>query len=254
MIPLRVDILRTRFGDLQRAADCRSNVFAFLHELTLSPKMGRALVYTFGLIPAHEQLLFARHGITLPQAILPMFTSMFLHGGWMHLLGNMLFLWVFGGAVEEALGHFQYLIFYLICGVGSALVHTVFNLGSKVPTIGASGAISGVMGAFIVLFPRSRVTTLIPALLLFFTVRIPAYLMLGYWFFLQFFSGVASLGMTDQGGVAWWAHVGGIYPGGACLWWGCAPKMRSAAYALEPGRTGFSLSSSCRPVCENQTG
>ncbi len=91
-----------------------------------------------------------------------MFTSMFLHGGWMHLLGNMLFLWVFGGAVEEALGHFQYLIFYLICGVGSALVHTMFNLGSKVPTIGASGAISGVMGAFIVLFPRARVTTLIP--------------------------------------------------------------------------------------------
>jgi len=131
-------------------------------------------------------LLFARHGISIPQAIFPMFTSMFLHGGWLHLLGNMLFLWVFGGAVEEALGHFQYLIFYLICGVGSALVHTVFNLGSKVPTIGASGAISGVMGAFIVLFPRARVTTLIPALLLFFTVKIPAYLMLGYWFFLQF--------------------------------------------------------------------
>jgi membrane associated rhomboid family serine protease len=159
-----------------------------------------------------------------------MFTSMFLHGGWMHLLGNMLFLWVFGGAVEEALGHFQYLIFYLICGVGSALVHTVFNLGSKVPTIGASGAISGVMGAFIVLFPRARVTTLIPALLLFFTVKIPAYLMLGYWFFLQFFSGVASLGMTDQGGVAWWAHVGGFVLG-AVLVVGTRTKMRRAAYS-----------------------
>ncbi len=159
-----------------------------------------------------------------------MFTSMFLHGGWLHLLGNMLFLWVFGGAVEEALGHFQYLIFYLICGVGSALVHTVFNLGSKVPTIGASGAISGVMGAFIVLFPKARVTTLIPALLLFFTVRIPAYLMLGYWFFLQFFSGVASLGMTDQGGVAWWAHVGGFILG-ALLVVGVRTKMRSAAYS-----------------------
>jgi membrane associated rhomboid family serine protease len=154
---------------------------------------------------------------------------MFLHGGWLHLLGNMLFLWVFGGAVEEALGHFQYLIFYFVCGVGSALVHTAFNLGSKVPTIGASGAISGVMGAFIVLFPRARVTTLIPALLLFFTVRIPAYLMLGYWFFLQFFSGVASLGMTDQGGVAWWAHVGGFLLG-AVLVVGVRPKMRSAAY------------------------
>jgi membrane associated rhomboid family serine protease len=228
MIPLKVDILRARFAIIN-ALLILVNVLAFLHELTLSPKMGRALVYTFGLIPAHEQLLFSPHGITLGQAILPMFTSMFLHGGWMHLLGNMLFLWVFGGAVEEALGHFQYLIFYLICGVGSALVHTVFNLGSRLPTVGASGAISGVMGAFIVLFPSARVTTLIPALLLFFTVRIPAYLMLGYWFFIQFFSGVASLGMTDQGGVAWWAHVGGFILG-AMLVVGVRTKMRRAAY------------------------
>jgi membrane associated rhomboid family serine protease len=227
MIPLRVDIFRTRVA-LINGLLILLNVVAFLYELTLSPKLGRALVFTFGLTPAREQLLFARHGITLGQAILPMFTSMFLHGGWAHLLGNMLFLWVFGGAVEEALGHFQYLIFYLICGVGSALVHTVFNLGSKVPTVGASGAISGVMGAFIVLFPRARVTTLIPALLLFFTVKIPAYLMLGYWFFLQIFSGVASLGMTDKGGVAWWAHVGGFILG-AIFVTGVRPKMRSAA-------------------------
>ncbi len=109
--------------------------------------------------------------------------------------------------MEEALGRFQYFTFYFICGIGSAIVHTMVNWGSKVPTIGASGAISGIMGAFIVLFPRSRVTTLIPALLLFFTIRIPAILMLGYWFLIQFVSGVASLGVGDQGGVAWWAHV-----------------------------------------------
>jgi len=228
MIPLRVDILRTR------AAICNGliiivNVLAFLYELSLPPKAGQALVYTFGLIPSHEQLLFAKHGITLGQAILPMFTSMFLHGGWMHLLGNMLFLFVFGGSVEEALGHFQYFIFYFVCGVGSALVHTMVNWGSKVPTIGASGAISGIMGAFIVLFPRSRVTTLIPALLLFFTIRIPAVLMLGYWFLIQFFSGVASLGVGDQGGVAWWAHVGGFLLG-ALLVVGERPKLRRAAY------------------------
>lgn len=227
MIPLRVDIFRSRIA-IMNALLILANVLAFLHELTLSPRLGRVLVYKFGLTPSHEQLLFARHGITLPQAILPLFTSMFLHGGWMHLLGNMLFLWVFGGAVEEALGHFQYLIFYLVCGVGSALVHTAFNLGSKVPTIGASGAISGVMGAFIVLFPRARVTTMIPPLF-FFTVKIPAYLMLGYWFLLQFFSGVASLGMTDQGGVAWWAHVGGFILG-ALLVVGVRTKMRRAAY------------------------
>src|SRR5216683_3574312 len=163
MIPLRVDILRTRFA-IFNALLILVNVFVFVHEVTLSPKMGRALVYSFGLIPAHEQLLFARHGISFGQAVLPMFTSMFLHGGWMHLLGNMLFLWVFGGSVEDALGHFQYLIFYFICGIGSALVHTAFNWGSKIPTVGASGAISGIMGAFIVLYPRARVTTLIPAL------------------------------------------------------------------------------------------
>jgi len=143
-----------------------------------------------------------------------MVTSMFLHGGWMHLLGNMLFLWVFGGSVEDALGHLQYLIFYFISGVGAAVVHTIFNWGSDVPTVGASGAISGVMGAFIVLFPRAQVATLIPALFLFFTIRIPAFLMLGYWFFLQIFSGLVSLGVGgQQGGVAWWAHVVGFLLG-----------------------------------------
>ncbi len=229
MIPLRVDIFRSRFAFIN-ALLIIVNVLAFLHEVTLTPSMGHALVYSFGLIPAHEQLLFAKHGITIGQAILPMFTSMFLHGGWMHLLGNMLFLWVFGGAVEEALGHFQYLIFYLICGVGSALVNTMLNLGSNFTTIVARVAISGFMGAFIVLFPKTLETTLIPAFMLFFNVRIPAYLMLGYWFFLQFFNGVASLGMTDQGGVAWWAHVGGFLLG-AVLVVGERTKMRSAAYS-----------------------
>ncbi len=212
MIPLRVDIFRTRAA-IFNALLILVNVLAFLHELTLSPKKGRALVYTFGLIPAHEQLLFARHGIGIAQAILPMFTSMFLHGGWMHLAGeHAVSVGVWRGG-RGSIGAFSISHLLLDLRGGSALVHTVFNLGSKVPTIGASGAISGVMGAFIVLFPRARVTTLIPALLLFFTVRIPAYLMLGYWFFLQFFSGVASLGMTDQGGVAWWAHVGGFVLG-----------------------------------------
>jgi membrane associated rhomboid family serine protease len=213
MIPLRVDILRTRL------AICNGflivlNVIVFFYELSLSPRAGKSLVYAFGLIPSNTQLLFSNHGITLSQAFLSMVTSMFLHGGWIHLLGNMLFLWVFGGSVEEALGHFKYLMFYFISGVGAAVVHTIFNWGSNVPTVGASGAISGVMGAFIVLFPRARVATLIPALFLFFTIRIPAFLMLGYWFFLQIFSGVASLGVGGQGGgVAWWAHVGGFLLG-----------------------------------------
>jgi membrane associated rhomboid family serine protease len=226
MIPLRVDILRTRVA-ICNGILIIANVLAFLYELSLPPKAGQALVYTFGLVPSHAQLLLAGHGITLAQAFVPLVTSMFLHGGWMHLLGNMLFLWVFGGSVEETLGHLQYLIFYFICGIGSALVHMFVNWGSTVPTIGASGAISGIMGAFIVLYPSARVTTLIPALLLFFTVRIPAVLMLGYWFFIQFFSGVASLGVGDQGGVAWWAHVGGFILG-AVLVAGERAKLRRA--------------------------
>jgi membrane associated rhomboid family serine protease len=227
MIPLRVDILRTRAA-LINGLLIVVNILAFLYELSLPPKSGQALVYTFGVVPSHAQLFFAHHGMTFAQAFVPLVTSMFLHGGWMHLLGNMLFLWVFGGSVEETLGHIQYFIFYFICGIGSAVVHTALNWGSKVPTIGASGAISGIMGAFIVLYPRARVTTLIPALFLFFTVRIPAVLMLGYWFFLQFFSGIASLGVGDQGGVAWWAHVGGFLLG-AILIVGERPKLRRAA-------------------------
>jgi membrane associated rhomboid family serine protease len=212
MIPLRVDILRTRVA-ISNALLILLNILAFLYELSLSPRAGQSLVYTFGLVPSHVQLLFAKHSITLGQATLPFLTSMFLHAGWMHLLGNMLFLWVFGGSIEESLGHFQYLIFYFMVGVGSAIAHTTVNWGSSIPTVGASGAISGVMGAFIVLFPRARVTTLIPALFLFFTIRIPAVLMLGYWFFIQFLSGVASLGVANQGGVAWWGHIGGFLLG-----------------------------------------
>ena len=151
-------------------------------------------------------------------AIIPLVTSMFLHGGWLHILGNMLFLWVFGGNVEDRLGHMRYLVFYFICGIGSAVVHILANWGSKVPTIGASGAISGIMGAYIVLFPRSRILTLVPLIIFFFTARLPALLMIGYWFVIQFLSGVGSLGESDQGGVAWWAHIGGFLLGAFLVW------------------------------------
>jgi hypothetical protein len=138
---------------------------------------------------------------------------MFLHGGWLHLLGNMLFIWVFGGSVEDRMGHILYLMFYLICGVGAGIIHIVANWGSSIPSIGASGAISGVLGAYIVVFPRSRILTLVPLLFFFFTVRLPAILMLGYWFLIQFLSGISTLGRANQGGVAWWAHIGGFLLG-----------------------------------------
>jgi membrane associated rhomboid family serine protease len=196
-----------------------ANTLAFLYELSLPTRAGNRLIYEFGLIPARIDLLIdptlhVHVGHTgLGPAFLTLFTCMFLHAGWLHLLGNMLFLWVFGGGVEDRMGHVAYLIFYLFCGLGAGVVHTAFNFGSTVPTIGASGAISGVMGAYIILFPRSRILTLVPLLIIFFLWRIPAVLILGYWFVIQFVSGISSVGNASQGGVAVWAHVGGFIIG-----------------------------------------
>jgi membrane associated rhomboid family serine protease len=146
-------------------------------------------------------------------------TSIFLHGGWMHLIGNMWFLWIYGDNVEDILCHSQYLLFYLLCGLAATMVHIAFNADSRVPTIGASGAIAGVMGAYVVKFPHSRITTLVPITIFLTTVDIPAYFILLYWFVIQFFSGVGSVGHShlSQGGVAWFAHVGGFLAGVALI-------------------------------------
>jgi membrane associated rhomboid family serine protease len=142
-------------------------------------------------------------------------TSMFLHGGWMHLIGNMWFLWIYGDNVEDILGKAQYLVFYLLSGVAAGVVHLVFNFDSPIPTVGASGAIAGVMGAYMLKFPHSRIVTLIPIIIFFTTVEIPAFLILIYWFAIQIFSGVGEIGRAgvQQGGVAWFAHVGGFVAG-----------------------------------------
>lgn len=134
---------------------------------------------------------------------------MFLHAGIAHIAGNMLFLWIFGDNVEDFFGHFGYLVFYLVCGIGSGLLHVLFNLNSPLPALGASGAISGVMGAYLVLYPGSRILTLV----LIFLIPIPAVFILVYWFVLQFISGVTTPGAVSQGGVAWWAHIGGFVLG-----------------------------------------
>jgi membrane associated rhomboid family serine protease len=134
---------------------------------------------------------------------------MFLHAGFLHIAGNMLFLWIFGDNVEDFFGHFTYLLFYLVCGIGAGLLHIFFNLGSTVPALGASGAISGVMGAYMLLYPRERILTLV----FIFLVPIPAVFILGYWFLLQFLSGINALGGGASGGVAVWAHVGGFLLG-----------------------------------------
>ena len=185
-----------------------ANVVVFFYELTLPPQMETAMVLTFGTVPARFPSFLLGH-TSFEVAFLPLLTSMFLHSGWLHIAGNMLFLWVFGDNVEDFFGHFQYLFFYLVCGIGASLIHVLFNFSSPVPALGASGAISGVMGAYLILYPRARVLTLI----FIFLIPLPAVLLLGWWFLMQFLEGVSTLGMKASGGVALWAHIGGFLLG-----------------------------------------
>jgi len=163
----------------------------------------------YGMVPSHVGYAL-QSGAGLGLALQPLFTSMFVHSGWLHIIGNMWFLWIFGGNTEDAFGHFGYLIFYLVCGITGGIAHTVMNWGSGLPAVGASGAIAGVMGAYIVLYPRTRILTLVPLFVFFFTVRLPAIVVIGIWFLIQFLSGVGSLGVPVSGGVAFWAHIGGF--------------------------------------------
>jgi membrane associated rhomboid family serine protease len=189
-----------------------TNLVVFFYELslklTLSPHAFQAFEIANGTVPARIPAFLAGY-VTFSAAFLPLLSSMFLHSGWLHILGNMLFLWIFGDNVEDFFGHIPYLFFYLLCGIGAGLVHILFNLSSHVPALGASGAISGVMGAYTLLYPRARVLTLV----FIFLVPIPAFLFLGYWILLQFLSGIGAFGVAASGGVAWWAHVGGFLTG-----------------------------------------
>jgi len=168
-------------------------------------------------VPRHFELALAGSSrYALPALVLTIFTSMFLHGGWLHIIGNMWFLWIFGDNIEDYLGHSLYLAFYLVSGFAAAVTHILLNPASNLPTVGASGAIAGVMGAYFVLYPRARVLTLVPLIIFFTFWWLPAWLMLGYWFILQFLMGAAtSIAETSQntGGVAVWAHVGGFIAG-----------------------------------------
>jgi membrane associated rhomboid family serine protease len=217
MIPLRSETPRRKFPIVNLLLIV-ANLLVFVYQLSLPPRTGELLVQQFGLIPLRAERALAHPGPGLVPAIVPLVTSMFLHGGFLHILGNMLFLWVFGGNVEDRLGHLRYLGLYFICGIGAGLAQIAVNWGSRLPSIGASGAISGVMGAYIVLFPGARVLMLVPLLFFFFTVRIPALLVLGYWFVIQFLSGLSTLGQINQGGVAWWAHIGGFILGMFLVW------------------------------------
>jgi len=194
------------------------NVWVFLNEVLLGPEL-EAFVQMWGFIPARYFFLAAIDPSDWIGRYLPLLTSMFLHGGWAHLLGNMVYLWIFGDNVEDRLGHLRYLAFYLVAGMSAGLAHAYLFPDSVVPTVGASGAISGVLGAYLVLFPRARVLTLIPLVFIFFhIVELPAVLYLGFWFLMQLLSGTLAFGLAeDGGGVAWWAHVGGFVVGMALV-------------------------------------
>jgi membrane associated rhomboid family serine protease len=212
------------------------NTIIFLFELRIGPAGREVLFLRLGVVPAFIQSVVLNNGyltsqsirelldvapnfgqiryVTPAAAFLPVLTSMFLHGGWLHLIFNMWALWIFGDNVEDRLGHAWYLVFYLICGVAAALFHTLLNASSVMPTVGASGAIAGVMGAYFLLYPRARVLTLVPLFFVFF-VWLPAWVVLGYWFVAQFLSGAATsiAHSGNSASIAFWAHVGGFLTG-----------------------------------------
>src|SRR5271166_1470893 len=228
MIPLKDDAPRVGTPYVNYTL----NVLVFLFELWIGVHSRRDIdlfVFQFGVVPARLTVVLFNHGYVpwdlvgqldtrfVPPmgAILPIFTSMFLHGSWLHLIFNMWALWIFGDNVEDRIGHAWYLVFYLTCGVAAALFHTLLNAGSTIPTVGASGAIAGVMGAYFILYPRARVLTLVPLFFVFF-VWLPAWVALGYWFVAQFLSGAATsiaAHSGNSGGIAFWAHVGGFLAG-----------------------------------------
>ncbi|HEX8990897.1 MAG TPA: rhomboid family intramembrane serine protease, partial [Anaerolineales bacterium] len=186
------------------------NVLVFLYELSLSPAGLDRLTRTWGLIPAVLMSRPAETWITI-------FTSMFLHGGWFHILSNMWVLFIFGDNVEDRMGGARYLVFYLLSGVAAALMQGFVLPASHVPTIGASGAIAGVLGAYLILYPRAKVASLVPILFIFTIIELPAFLFLLFWFVSQLFSGWLALQGAAGSGVAWWAHVGGFVFGMATV-------------------------------------
>lgn len=203
MIPLR-STERVHSAALVTGLLIALNVAVFFFQVTLDPYRLNMFVESWGVVPD-----------AISGRLYTLLTSIFLHGGWMHLLGNMLFLWVFGRNVEDLIGRARYLGFYLACGLAATVVQVIASPYSRIPTIGASGAIAGVMGAYLIKFPRARIVALIPIFVFFTTSEVPAWVMLLWWFVIQLASGIGSVGQMDYtgGGVAWFAHIGGFLAG-----------------------------------------
>ncbi len=189
------------------------NISIFLHELSLGSDLG-VFIKQYGIVPANVTHYFQTSDLTFSSTFLPFISSTFLHGGFIHLIGNMWFLWIFGDNIEDKLGHFRFFGFYILCGIIASSVHVFFNRMSEIPCIGASGAIAAVLGAYMVTFPRARVITVIPIFFFLQIIELPAIIVLGFWFFIQFFNGAISItASTSDNGVAWWAHIGGFISG-----------------------------------------
>jgi len=202
VIPIR-DVIPSRTTPVVTVAFILINTAVFLYQQTLGEVELTRFVFRYALVPV---------AFSLPAVL----TSMFMHGDWMHFLGNMLFLWIFGDNVEDRVGHGRFVLFYVICGAAAALAQVWINPASRIPMLGASGAIAGVMGGYFVMFPHSRVLTLVPIFFFIELIEVPAVFFLGIWFLLQFLSGVGSLGAAgaqDMGGVAFWAHIAGFAAG-----------------------------------------
>jgi membrane associated rhomboid family serine protease len=228
MIPLR-DVNPRHSVPIVNTTLLIVNIAFFFWQISLGPRLEETL-FEIAFIP--QQFWESGNWGSDAAAI---FVSMFLHGGWLHLGGNMLYLWIFGDNIEDRLGHFRYLLFYLACGVAAALAHALVSPGSRLPAVGASGAIAGVLGAYLILFPQSRVLTVIP-IFFYITIReLPAIFVLGLWFVMQFFIGVASLGVPtaeETGGVAYFAHIGGFVAGVALI----LPMRRRKGGGRPPAR------------------
>ena len=234
MIPLR-DTTQSKTYPIVNNALIGINVLIFLVQLAQGGNLDR-FIFIYGLVPARYSVPGVAAYFTTAQQLFSFVSFMFLHGGFLHLLGNMWSLYIFGDNVEDQVGHFRYLLFYLLCGIASGISHLVFNMYSNAPTIGASGAIAGVMGAYIVLHPKSRILTLIPIFFIPYFVEIPAFFFLGLWFVLQFINAAGSRG--DVSGIAWWAHIGGFVLGILFLkLFSAIPSTRRAGTITEKKRT-----------------
>lgn len=190
------------------------NLLVFCYQVSLGRELNGFLVQ-YGAIPL--RFILARHieGVSIVERYAPLFTSMFLHGGWIHVFGNMLYLWIFGGTAEDRLGHVRFVLLYILCGLGAALTQIYLDPSSRLPIIGASGAVAGVLGAYLWLFPHARIVALVPLMFFWQVVEVPAMFFLLVWFLMQLLSGAASVTATQAlaGGVAWWAHIGGFVSG-----------------------------------------